>query len=226
MQGNASNSHKYEASTAKFKLWKTLVAAVTVLPLFSHSASAQIGKVSINSINAGGDGCPQGTYSGQITATKPGGLPDLLIIFFDEYEAAQGQGVAPTERQKNCNLAINIGVPQGYQFSLFQAQYDGYADLPSSVRGIQRTTYSFPFTNQATFATVINGPYQGAYQRFDNIGLESVVWSPCGAVAPLNLRTSVALQGSRTPSASMNLEQFTARVEQVYGVQWRQCSAK
>jgi len=55
----------------------------------------------------GGSGCPQGTV-GSLISASPEGLPDTLTLLFDAYEALQGAGVSSSERQKSCNIAINI----------------------------------------------------------------------------------------------------------------------
>lgn len=132
-------------------------AAVSVL---SNTALAQtINQVQVTGFTYGGSGCPQGTsVSGQISATNPGGT-DLLILSFDSFRASQGKNISPSERQKSCNIAINLRIPQGYSFSLSRAQYAGYANLAAGMRGVHKITYSFPFSNTATFPTVLNELY-------------------------------------------------------------------
>lgn len=198
-------------------------AAVSVL---SNTALAQtINQVQVTGFTYGGSGCPQGTsVSGQISATNPGGT-DLLILSFDSFRASQGKNISPSERQKSCNIAINLRIPQGYSFSISRAQYAGYADLPMGMRGVHKITYSFPFSNTATFQTVLNGLYQSNYQRTDTLESSALVWSPCSPLVPLNLRTSVALQGDRTPNASISVKQITGKVTQRYGIQWRKCTS-
>ena len=185
----------------------------------SNAALAQ--QVQITGFAHGGSGCPQGTV-GSLISGPPGGLPNTLTLLFDAFEASQGSGVAARLRQVNCNIAINLLVPQGFSFSLFEAEYRGYADLPSGLRGVQTTTYAFQFSNSATFETEIRGPYEDEYERTDEVG--TAVFSPCGGSVPLNLRTSVALRGNRTSNASMNVEQITNRVTQLYNFRWRRCS--
>jgi hypothetical protein len=199
-------------------------AAVSVL---SNTALAQtVNQVQVTGFTYGGSGCPQGTsVSGQISATNPGGRADLLILSFDSFRASQGKNISPSERQKSCNIAINLRIPQGYSFSLYRAQYAGYADLPVGMRGVHKITYSFPFSNTATFQTVLNGLYQSNYQRTDTLQSSALVWSPCSQLVPLNLRTSVALRGDRTPNASISVKQITGKVTQRYGIQWRKCTS-
>lgn len=205
----------------KFFLGVSSIVFAAVSTLSNTALAQTTDQAKITGFAYGGSGCAQGTV-GNLISASPEGLPDTLTLLFDAYEALQGAGVSSSERQKSCNIAINIDVPQGFSFSLLQAEYKGYADLPVGVRGIQRTTYEFPFSNRGTFETELKGPYEEDYRRTDEVG--TAVWSPCGGSVPLNLQTSVALRGDRKPNASMNVERFTGKLTQLYNFQWRQCS--
>lgn len=191
-------------------------AAVSTLP---NTALAQ--EVSIIGLINNGSGCPQGTVSVQISATKTGGLPDTLILSFPPFRAVQGSNVLPRDRRKNCSVAINLRIPQGYSFSLFRAQYAGAANLPQNVSGVRRLTYSFPFSGSATFQTVLNGPFQSNYQRTNTLRPSALAWSPSGGTVALNLESQVFLRGDRTPNAAISVKQITGGVTERYGIQWR-----
>jgi hypothetical protein len=200
----------------KIILGTSSVVFAVVSALLANSALAQ--QVQINGFISGGSGCPRGTsVSGRISATKPGALPDTLILSFAPFRAVQGPGIASIERRKNCNITIDLAVPQGFSFSLVDAEYQGFANLPRGVKGVQSTTYSFPFSNSATFATVLNGPFRSNYKRTDDVG--AAVFSPCSRSVPLSIATQVFLSGDRTKSASISV-----KAPQRYGIQWRRCS--
>jgi hypothetical protein len=203
----------------KITLGISSVVFAAVSALLSNAASAQ--QVSIAGFVSGGSGCPGDTVRGLLTSSLPGTLPDTLTLLFDAYIAEQGPGIASIERRKNCNITIDLAVPQGFSFSLVEAEYRGFADLPTGVKGVQSTTYSFPFSNSATFQTVLNGPLTANYKRNDELG--AAVFSPCKQSVPLTLATQAFLSGDRTKSALITLDQTTTRVTHIYSFQWRRC---
>jgi hypothetical protein len=66
-----------------------------------------------------------------------------FTLIFDEYVASIGPGVSITESRKNCQLDINLQYPSGFQYSVFNADYRGYAALDPNVTGTQQSTYYF-----------------------------------------------------------------------------------
>jgi len=202
----------------KFTLGVSSVVFAAVSALLANAALAQ--QVQIKGFIANGSGCPPGTsVNGQISATKPGALPDTLILSFAPYRAEQGPGISLANRRKNCDITLNLNVPPGFSFTLVDAEYKGFANLPRGVTGVQRTSYSFPFNpnSKATFETVLNGPFRSNYQRTDDVLVAG--WSPCRETVPLNLATQVFISGDRTKSASISV-----KAPQRYGIQWRRCS--
>lgn len=203
----------------KITLGVSGVVFAAVSALASNAALAQ--QVSIVGFASGGSGCPGNTVAGLLTSSLPGTLPDTLTLLFDAYIAEQGPGISAIDRRKNCNITIDLAVPQGFSFSLVEAEYRGFADLAAGVKGVQTTTYSFPFSNSATFGTVLDGPLTGNYKRNDELG--AAVFSPCKQSVPLTLATQAFLSGDRTKSALLTVDQATTRVTQKYSFQWRKC---
>jgi hypothetical protein len=66
-----------------------------------------------------------------------------FTLIFDDYVASIGPGVAITESRKNCQLDIDLQYPSGFQYSVFNADYRGYAALDANVTGTQQSTYYF-----------------------------------------------------------------------------------
>ena len=200
----------------------THIFSASVLALVAQSAFAD--QTYIMNLNFAGSGCSPADSSASLYDTNSDGLPDQFSIYFSTYVAQQGPGLTLAERRKNCNVGVQLHLPQGYQFSIANVRYIGYADLPAGVLGRQKSTYEFPFfSNSVTLQSVLPGPYTGGYERTDNLGISSVVWSPCGLNTPLNIRTQVALEGASLPRAALTTDQIDGRVRQVYGLVWRAC---
>jgi hypothetical protein len=138
-----------------------LAVAVIASPMGASATSSAIlpnpSQVYINGITYGGTGCPQGTLSSFISAdrqtfvkfrTFTAIIADLFVsyrftLIFDEYVASIGPGVPITENRKNCQLDIDLQYPSGFQYSVFNADYRGYAALDANVTGTQQSTYYF-----------------------------------------------------------------------------------
>lgn len=189
--------------------------------VFAQVADAQ---VFLRSLNFNGSGCTRFDSRGQLYDVDRDGLPEQFQILYSNYIAEQGPGLVPSAGRKNCNITVQMNIPQGHQFSITKVRFLGYAELPAGVRGRQRTTYEFPFySNSATFDTVLVGPFSDNYDRTDTLGVSSWVWSPCGLNAPFNIRSEARLEGSNWPSAFIGVDQTDGQVKQIYQFSWRRC---
>jgi hypothetical protein len=200
------------------------VTAIGCVLAFNQSVAQT--DVFLTSLNFGGTGCDNGD-SGELLDVDLDGRPDRFDVIFNNYIAQQGPGVPISLRRRSCNISLGMHLPQGWQFSIADVHYFGYADLPSAkVGGSQKSTYEFVgFSNSIELSTDISGIYQDNYEREDVIGITSLVWSPCGLEAPLNIRTQVALSGPLSIPAAMTLDQVTGDVRQIYALKWRKCRA-
>jgi hypothetical protein len=199
-----------------------LCALLPVCVFYAGYAAAD--ETYIMNLNFAGSGCNPEDSDAALYDANLDGLPEQFVVYFSNYVAQQGPGLTIAERRKNCNIGVQLHLPYGYQFSIANVRYLGYAEIPYGVRGRQKSTYEFPFySNAVTMQTLLHGPFSGNYSRQDNLGITSIVWSPCGMNAPLNIRTQVALEGSMYPMAMLTTDQIDGRVQQVYGLTWRAC---
>jgi hypothetical protein len=66
-----------------------------------------------------------------------------MTLIFDSYYAEMGSGISPSAARRNCQLNIALHYPAGFQYSIFSADYRGYADLDAGVNGTQSSLYYF-----------------------------------------------------------------------------------
>lgn len=139
--------------------------------------------------------------------------------------ASIGPGTLPTDHRKNCQINLDIHYPQGFQYSLFSADYRGYESLDPGVTGQQVATYYFSGEQaQATASTTFTGPSDGDYLLSDNFVTQSVVWSPCGAGIPLNINSQIRLAStSASAQGLLTTDSTDFKVSQIYHIQWRTC---
>ena len=177
--------------------------------------------VSIRSINYAGSGCPAGSVAEDIS-------PDYqaFTLMFDSYIAEAGPGVSFREGRKNCNINLSLDFPQGWSFAIMDVDYRGYVYLDRNVTGSQTSRYHFQGDRRtATLQSTYRGPIDQDYHIRDTLGLQSVVWSPCGASRSLNINTAISLNNRRNRNGGglMTTDTIDGQLTHVYNIKWRRC---
>lgn len=205
-------------TVSKF-LKSTATAGALVASLALAPGQGQAQELNLVDVSYGGTGCPDDTASVLVDNQS-----HTFSILFDAYVVSQPGPI--TERRKNCDMRLLFEVPRGYQFSIAEIRYKGFADLPDYVNGLQSATYEFPlFSPEYSSRTILHGEYLGDYDRTDIIPLYSDVWSPCGARWPLAIHSAVYLYGNRSRPALMTVDSIDGKVTQIWRWQWRRCYA-
>jgi hypothetical protein len=76
-----------------------------------------------------GSGCPQGSANVILSSDQKS-----FTVIMDQFVAAAGPNYPmPYTDRKNCQINIDMHIPQGWQFSLFSATYRGYIDIEKDV---------------------------------------------------------------------------------------------
>jgi hypothetical protein len=124
-------------------LFAGLAAAIPVMevnsPELDERQLAPSGhEVEIRGVSYGGSGCPGGSVGYQISDDRT-----TITLLYDEFIAQAGSGIAPKDRRKNCNLNLKLQYPQGWQFSVFRADYRGHVTLPAGATGRATANYFF-----------------------------------------------------------------------------------
>ncbi|KAF2491948.1 hypothetical protein BU16DRAFT_574108 [Lophium mytilinum] len=159
-------------------------------------------EVHIKAITYGGTGCPQGS---------------LDYVISDDR----------TTQRKNCQLNVDITYPGGFQYSVFSADYRGYAAIDKGITGVLKSTYYFSGQTQQTSTEYdFVGPVNGDYLKHDEADSTSVIWSPCGAEGMLNINSQVRLTSTNSSSSGLlTTDSLDAKFLQVVYVGWQTCTA-
>jgi hypothetical protein len=184
------------------KFVPALLAASTLLVSTMGPASAQ--SVQIQGASYGGNGCPAGSAS---VSVSPDGQE--LTILFDRFSA--------TNNRKSCNLSIPIRVPQGFQISLYDADYRGYV-APDTQANL-RAEYFFAGGRGPVFSRTFNG--ETNYNVRDSLATVANVWSRCGD--SLNMRVNAALTARGRGQATVDSFDLAHR-GLVYHIKYRRCN--
>ncbi|KAF2185469.1 hypothetical protein K469DRAFT_726653 [Zopfia rhizophila CBS 207.26] len=180
-------------------------------------------EVEITAVTYGGTGCPDKTVQGILSDDRT-----TITLSFDTYTVQSGPSIPATERRKFCQLQLKLRYPSGFQYSVFGADYRGYASLEKGVQGIAQSTYYFSGQQQQnTLPTNFTGPVEGNYLKHDEIDAGSAIWSPCGEQGMLNIKSEVRIVPlSATGLNLLTVDTVDAKFTQKYFVQWQKCGAK
>lgn len=168
----------------------------------------------------GGSGCPAGTARAVVA-------PDLksFTMIFDNY-IVNAAGSNSLDR-KNCQILINFQFPQGWSYSVARMDYRGYYNISAGARGSQTALYYFQGNlQQARLNTVFQGPTEGDYTISDTLGINNLVWSPCGSLSGLNINTSLIAQvghNNRNGYATLTTDSADGSIQTTYALQWQKC---
>lgn len=114
-----------------------MIASVSAAPT-ERAGGPDPNQVTFDTISYAGSGCPAGSVSNVASDDRT-----VLTSIFDSFVAAVGPGIPVTSNRKNCQMTLKIHYPGGFQFSIFSADYRGFAQLDAGVDGLQKSTYYF-----------------------------------------------------------------------------------
>jgi hypothetical protein len=127
----------------------------------------------------------------------------VLTFGFDKFKPYIGPGVSPSERTKSCSIRLIVDHPTGYRFGAVETTWHGFAVLEPYMTASFSSTYFFSNTSTdavvATRTEITGGGVWASgqvYTKSEVIPASSVVKSPCGATATLNINNRIALTSS------------------------------
>lgn len=176
--------------------------------------------VYIEHIATGGVGCQD---PGSVAVVIADDRRTFLVIF-DEMTLENPPG--PRVKTTNCEAAIKLHVPGGWQVSLATVTTRGYAYLDWGLRARQTSSYFFAGVPLgARYHSEMKGPYDDYYDFTDTVPFESTVWSPCGGSAIFAVNTSLILNASLNPHGVgiFNTTSADGHFEKILHWQWRKC---
>ena len=206
-------------------MFKSIFRSVVLVAVAATSVAAFADDIQILPPTYGGTGCPLGTASISLSPDQK-----AVSILFDQYVAQAGGSSGMTLDRKSCNLTIPVQVPQGYSISVFQVDYRGFNALPYGARSQFNVEYFFnygggyPQTRGLRQTKNFSGPQSSDYELTDRLGVEALIWTPCGAQANLRVNTSMMVTtNSRREQAMSTVDSADISAGLIYHIQWRRC---
>ncbi|MEV4437026.1 DUF4360 domain-containing protein [Streptomyces sp. NPDC049555] len=212
-------------------LRSALIAGATTALLaasFAPQAAAAQGppppdRIVIDVVAVNGSGCPAGTAA---VAVAPDNT--AFTITYSNYLAQVGIGAKPTDFRKNCQLGLNVHVPQGFTYAISRADYRGFAHLERGATGMERAGYYFQGSPQTTAVSHrFGGPVTDNWQTSDVTDVDALVYAPCGVQRILNVNTELRVgAGTSDPSTTnsfMAMDSTDGSVNTLYHFAWKEC---
>ncbi|MGF1677193.1 MAG: DUF4360 domain-containing protein [Rivularia sp. (in: cyanobacteria)] len=201
---NSKNGSKTSINFVGIFLATATIMAATVAPALA-APKVRI----VDNVGYGGSGCPD--RSASVTVSPDG---QELSILFDQFIADANKR---PESRKSCNLSIPIEVPQGFQISLYDADYRGY--IAPATTGRLRAEYFFAGQRGPIF----NRSFKGETEYFvrDPLATVANVWSRCGD--SLNMRVNAAMSANGKGIATVDSFDLAHRGLK-YHIKYRSCN--
>lgn len=177
--------------------------------------------IKIRGLTHGGSGCP-----GRSVASYLSDDAQAFTLIFDAFTVTAGPGINREENRKFCNVNLDLLVPAGWQYSIFKVDYYGFADLDRGAYGNLSSTYRFSGAvgrNSVTLHTNLYGDIVDNYEVHDDIGIETLVWSPCGVNRALNIKTEARVAASGRSNALLTVDSVDGEFVQIYAMKWQRC---
>ncbi|WP_250006915.1 DUF4360 domain-containing protein [Actinoplanes sp. M2I2] len=209
---------------------KTLVTGATMIAALAATGAAASAapappatdKMLIDVVAANGSGCPKD--SADVTVS-----PDnkAFTVTYSEFTAQVGGGAKSTDFRKNCQLALNVDVPQGFTYAIASTDYRGFAHLERGASGTETASYYFQGERRTTkIRHDFTGPMDGDWQRTDKVGISSLSFLPCGEERYLNVNTELRVSAGwsdKKKTSFLTMDSTDGNLDTVYHVAWKKC---
>ncbi|WP_407916859.1 DUF4360 domain-containing protein [Kitasatospora sp. NE20-6] len=180
-------------------------------------------RIVIDVATVNGSGCPAGTAA---VAVSPDNT--AFTVTYSDYLAQVGVGSKPTDFRKNCQLNLDVHVPQGFTYAIASADYRGFAHLERGAVGRQKASYYFQGSPRTAAAEHrFDGPLDDGWQATDTVEVAALVYAPCGELRNFNINTELRVAaGTSDPARTtsfMTMDSTDGDIDTVYHLAWKHC---
>ncbi|WP_280701413.1 DUF4360 domain-containing protein [Kitasatospora sp. GP82] len=190
---------------------------------FTWSMTPPPDRIVIDVATVNGSGCPAGTAA---VAVSPDNT--AFTVTYSNYLAQVGLDAKPTDFRKNCQLDLNVHVPQGFTYAIASADYRGFAHLEPGATGTEKANYYFQGDPQtSSLSHQFNGGLDNNWQATDSVDVASLVFAPCGEERNFNINTELRVSaGTSDPTRTasfMTMDSTDGNINTTYHLAWKQC---
>ncbi|WP_158239665.1 DUF4360 domain-containing protein [Streptomyces carminius] len=215
-----------------------LAAGATVLALLTSALVPQAAasdppdgppteRVRADLARVNGSGCPQGTVAVAVAPDNSG-----FNLFYSSHTARVGLGSAPVDFRKNCQVALDFRVPDGWTIAVqWPAEHHGYAYLEEGASATLKTALRYEGQEPGpAFTHEFSGPYDELLFVREGDARET---PPYRALCPEDgtvrlvvdsrLRVLAGTSDPETTSSFIGLDATSWPVGSLYDLSWSRC---
>jgi hypothetical protein len=180
-------------------------------------------KMVIDVASANGSGCPDNSAAVLVSPDNT-----AFTVTYNNYQAQVGVGAAADEFRKNCQLILNVHVPQGFTYAIAKTDYRGYAKLAPGSWAYEQANYYFQGDSHTTRARHnFAGPYDNDWQTTDEVGVASLAWARCGALRYFNINTELRIgpgtSDPHTTTSLITMDSTDTDLSTIFHLAWKHC---
>lgn len=179
---------------------------------------AEIVKLTVN-----GSGCDETNTEVIVTNSRPNGPIDYFQVTYDDFSVKRG----PDENGKSrkfCNSAVLIKFDGGWQYSVLSVETDGYASIAEGATGIFQSLVEFRNGGESQSKLYkFPGPVDKDYKIEKKEQIFTKVWSSCKENIPINLKTVIAIRGTRAEESVLTVDRQSGLLKQIWAIKWKKC---
>lgn len=176
----------------------------------------------IDVVSANGSGCPDGTAEVNVSPDNK-----AFTVAYSEFVAQVGPEAKPTDFRKQCQLSLNVQVPEGYTYAVASADYRGYARLEEGAKATETAYYYFQGESHTTRSRhEFQGFMDQDWQISDEVEIQSMSFLPCGEKRYLNVNTELRVMRGWSPpqtTSFITMDSSDGNLETIYRVSWMKC---
>ncbi len=202
-----------------------ILAASLVLSLFAPKALGQDApnpkEVKITKLSYQGTGCAKDTASVNIS-------PDLkaFTVTMSQYEASISDAKRLTRVTKNCDIKIDLKVPDGWSFMIFTVDYRGYVGLTEGATAEldSRVRFNGIDSHSRIDGVEFKGPADENYFLRHSLAAKTRKVSACrGGTRHLGIQSDITVRAKKGASAVMSVDSIDGELNQTYWIAWQRC---
>ncbi|MEV0903038.1 DUF4360 domain-containing protein [Actinoplanes sp. NPDC049802] len=187
-----------------------------------HSAPPPAENMVIEVVSANGSGCPNNTAEVSVSPDNK-----AFTVAYSQFIAQVGPLAKPTDYRRQCQLSLNVHVPEGFTYAVASADYRGYARLEKGATASETAFYYFQGERHTTrIRHDFKGFMDEDWQRSDRVEAGSMSYLPCGEKRYLNVNTELKVNAGTSPKGTtsfMTMDSTDGNLETIYRVSWMKC---
>ncbi|BAL91012.1 hypothetical protein AMIS_57920 [Actinoplanes missouriensis 431] len=196
--------------------------AMAVSSLTAPAAPPPTTEMVIDVVKTNGTGCPPGSAEVIVSPDNK-----AFTVSYSKFVAQVGPETAATDVRKNCQLLLNVLVPDGYTYAVAGVDYRGYANLQKGVTATESAFYYFQGESHTTeIKHELVGYLADEWQHSDRVPVESMSFLDCDNKRYLSVNTELKVDPANADRSVTNwvaMDSIDGDLETTYHVAWKRC---